>query len=375
MEKRKKNIGIDTLLYGTLFAISFLKGFGLAAGSVVYIAVYVLTFLITIISSFSRRCSKKELGIVLLVVSLGAIVFGVSGETTFLFSAILVIEARELNMKSVFKVLLISKALALVANITFSIVGIIPFHSLDFYREVSGGFISRYSFGYTHPNLFHASFTLIVILYCYLRSKRISLSEVIIVLLCNYGVFMVSQSRTNFLITIIYCILVLVFRRFKGEMKRIGIFVRCLLVCCILTSFLLAYAYDKIGIINSIDTLLTGRIRYMHLVFENYSIPLINRSNYEGIAFDNGFFDLFYNGGILIGALYIFLLLKTIGNAVKKNDKDALLLVVINLVFSMTESFFCNALMNPSLFLISGLSGTNLALPNDAETKYEKKVA
>lgn len=365
MRARNNSFDLKKLLYVSLFVLSFLKGFGLAANSTIYSIAYVFVLFGTLISVISRKSHKKELAVLLIAVGLGFLTFVLSGETTFLFSAILIVAVRELDLRSVMKVLLVSRIVAFVLNITLSLTGIIPFNSFSFYRESVGGYILRYSFGYAHPNLFHSSFTLIVIIFGYLRSARLRLSEVVIVLLANSVVFELSQSRTNFIITVVYCVLALIFRFSRLDIKKTGHVTKLLFLGCILLSFLVAYAYGKIEVVDVINSLLTGRIRYMSQVLTNYGIPIINHGTYEGITFDNGYFDLLYNGGLLIGVLYVILLLKTIKMAVDNKNKDALLLIVINLLFSLTESFFCNALMNPSLLLISGTISNGRSAANN----------
>ena len=118
-------------------------------------------------------------------------------------------------------------------------------------------------------------------------------------------------------------------------------------------TFTTALLYGKWNTLYYIDKLFTGRIYYNNYFLTNIQIPLIGKNNYGHLLIDNGYMSLVYNGGLLAYIWFIFMNIKT-GELLKKEkcEKEALLMIVF-CIYSLTESFYMNIIINISLLFFS----------------------
>jgi len=105
---------------------------------------------------------------------------------------------------------------------------------------------------------------------------------------------------------------------------------------------------------NKLNELFTGRIYYNHYLFEKFNIPLIGSSKYLSyVTIDNGFVSMLFEGGIIIFIVISYFLFKTISKLSMKNKYYEVFLILMFIIYSLTESNFLSASVNISLLLIS----------------------
>lgn len=349
----KKNlINSEILVEIFFFIISFCKGIGLNNSSKLYLYIYLASLFLAAFKLFSAKYNKRELLALLIILLVGLADYILGGETTILFTAISLMLIKDSSVKKIIKVMLIARIFSFAIMILFPLLKIIPMHSVYFYRLDTGTFIERYSFGYEQPNLAHFGLNIIFILIIYLYYDKIKLSHLLIFEIINLFFYQYTFSRTGFIILTIYLILVFLMKKNKKILNLIPKILSILFFCFIIISFLMAILYKKFDIFYKIDQILTGRIRYMNIIFTNYSIPIFKSQNYYNVLFDNGYFDLIYNGGIIAFLWFSFFQHKT-NKIIKENllYKEALLTFIF-LLYSVTESYYVSSLMNVSLLFL-----------------------
>lgn len=320
--------------------------------SKLYLYIYLASLFLAAFKLFSAKYNKRELLALLIILLVGLADYILGGETTILFTAISLMLIKDSSVKKIIKVMLIARIFSFAIMILFPLLKIIPMHSVYFYRLDTGTFIERYSFGYEQPNLAHFGLNIIFILIIYLYYDKIKLSHLLIFEIINLFFYQYTFSRTGFIILTIYLILVFLMKKNKKILNLIPKILSILFFCFIIISFLMAILYKKFDIFYKIDQILTGRIRYMNIIFTNYSIPIFKSQNYYNVLFDNGYFDLIYNGGIIAFLWFSFFQHKT-NKIIKENllYKEALLTFIF-LLYSVTESYYVSSLMNVSLLFL-----------------------
>lgn len=279
---------------------------------------------------------------------IGIVNFIVGKETTILFTAIAIATLKDIDIKKILKIMFFTRVIAFIIVIISSLLGIIPNNTIEFYRE-SIGFVKRMTFGYSHPNLTQASFVLIAVLYVYNYYEKIDLKRVVVLELLNYLIYYFTVSRSGFFILSIFLVYVYLMKRIKRVNKNSKRLLNATLFFSILFSFIVASLYGKNTIVNKMDTILTGRITYMSETIKNYQIPFFSTNKYNNILFDNGYFDLIYNGGLLAFAWYMYNQVKTNKILAKNNLEKEIMVTLFLLIYCITESYYASIIMNISL--------------------------
>jgi oligosaccharide repeat unit polymerase wzy len=341
-------VKIDVGIYLFWIIISFMKGIGLASSNPIYIACYVIGILLTFIKIFRVKYKKSEINTIGIILLIGIIDFIVGKETTILFTAIAIATLKDIDIKKILKIIFFTRIFAFIIMITSSLLGIIPNNTIEFYRE-GIGFVNRMTLGYSHPNLTQASFVLIVVLYVYNYYEKIDLKRVVVLELLNYLIYHFTVSRSGFFILSIFLVYVYLMKRIKIVNKNSKRLLNVTLFFSILFSFIVAQVYGENTIVDKLDAILTGRIRYMSETLKNYQIPMFSTNKYNNILFDNGYFDLIYNGGLLAFAWYIYNQIKTNKILVKNNLEREIVVTLFLFIYCITESYYASIIMNISL--------------------------
>ena len=339
---------LDIGVYLFWIIISFMKGIGFSSASPIYIFSYAIGILLTFIKIFNVRYRKKELKNIGIILFIGIINFIVGKETTILFTAIAIATLKDIDIRKILKIMFFTRVIAFIIVIISSLLGIIPNNTIEFYRE-GIGFVKRMTFGYSHPNLTQASFVLIAVLYVYNYYEKIDLKRVVVLELLNYLIYYFTVSRSGFFILSIFLVYVYLMKRIKRVNKNSKRLLNATLFFSILFSFIVASLYGKNTIVNKMDTILTGRITYMSETIKNYQIPFFSTNKYNNILFDNGYFDLIYNGGLLAFAWYMYNQVKTNKILAKNNLEKEIMVTLFLFIYCITESYYASIIMNISL--------------------------
>ena len=339
---------LDIGVYLFWIIISFMKGIGFSSANPIYIFSYVIGILLTFIKIINVRYRKSELKNIGIILLIGIINYIVGKETTILFTAIAIATLKDIDIKKILKIMFFTRVIAFIIVIISSLLGIIPNNAIEFYRE-GIGFVKRMTFGYSHPNLTQASFVLIAVLYVYNYYEKIDLKRVVVLELLNYLIYYFTVSRSGFFILSIFLVYVYLMKRIKRVNKNSKRLLNATLFFSILFSFIVASLYGKNTIVNKMNTILTGRITYMSETIKNYQIPFFSTNKYNNILFDNGYFDLIYNGGLLAFAWYMYNQVKTNKILAKNNLEKEIIVTLFLLIYCITESYYASIIMNISL--------------------------
>ncbi len=350
MEKRIQKSEI--LVYIFFIIITFCKGIGLAGSNNIYILCYAFGTFLIVMKLLKDRFNKKELWRIFSLMIIGIIDFVIGDVTTVLFTAISLCCLKNVNRENILKIMFMVRLISFLMMITLSLTGIINNEYIFHYRTGVGN-IKRYCFGYSHPNLVHSSFSIIVFLFGYIYHKKINIFTVGIIETFNFILYKYTFSRTGFIILTLYLVLIYLYKKSKSIKKMIPKLLKVELILVILISIVLALSYTNSEFVKKLDVLLTGRLKYMNILIKNYRIPIIGSNSFNNIVlFDNGYFSMFYEGGLLASVWFIYYLAQTNKTLIKQNKEQKILLMIFFLFYCMFESYFMSILMNPTLIFI-----------------------
>lgn len=354
MEVSKKRISkSEILVYIFFIMITFGKGIGLSGSNKIYNFAYIIGIILIVIKLMKDKFSQKEFISIALLVGIGVLDFLIGNATTVLFTAISIACIKNIDKEKIFKIMFWTRLVALCLMILLSTLGIIENNIMLHYRA-NEGFVERYCFGYAHPNFVHSSFSIIVFLFGYIYYSKINIFTISAIEILNLILYTFTLSRTGFIVLTLYLLIIYLIKNIKQIRRLVPKFLKVSIFVFLIMAFLLAYMYTNNEFIKKLDVLLTGRLNYMNILLRNYNIPIIGSDYYNNIVmFDNGYFSMLYEGGLLATIWFVYFYYKTNKYLVNHNMEKEMIVTIFFLFYSMFESYLISILMNPTLIFVA----------------------
>ncbi len=318
-------------------------------------------FQITFILCFLKVCMTKytfrEYVTVFLFCVLGVVSYFVTGRNEILRLVMLIAACKNVDMKQCLKVIFWLTLAGCAAIVLLSVMGIYGAASLtmDFGR---GQVETRYTLGMGHPNAMHCMVWALMTLGLYLYGNRMKWYHYLLVFAINFGVFLLSVSRTSLLVGVFTVIMFYLTSEERPEkVKKVCAWAGAvtmpgsvILSVCIAANVYRVYNYDwhrwekhdAITVLFAkLNNILNGRIR---ILTENSgwegsinSWRLFSRpeSNYY---FDLGWVRLFYWYGIIPACIFVLVLLALVIYCYHKREYAAITLIAAFSLYTVIEA-------------------------------------
>lgn len=347
--KVRKN---DLLYYISIFLVSFFKGFGLGSNDFIYqISMFTAIALcsLKIIIDLKNGIEKEKLVQIFIVICVIMINFFILKDITLPLSIFFFLAIRGTSLYTVLYIVFFSKISSFLINILLVFMNIRDYKIIEFYRN---GFIYRNDFGFGHPNTFHYMLASIICLILVLFFKKIKIWHLFTILGINYVFYNFSQSRTGYFNIVLLVVFFFLIKNIK--IKRIMYFIsKYIQIFLLIFTYILSILLYKVEFVSTINQLLTGRIHYSNLQFQQ-GISIFGR-NFDGfnIIFDNSYSMILTMYGIIISFIFIYLYNKSIKYLIKYNVDSLVLMFLIFSVYMFTESYMVSSVINLTLLVFS----------------------
>ena len=322
-----------------------------------------ITFLLFMIKVVLTKYSWKEYLTIFLFLLLGAISYFVTGRNEIVRLIMFIAACKDVDMVKCLKLVFYMTMVGCVAIIMLSVTGIYGGMSLaqDYGR---GSMETRYTLGMGHPNALQCMVWALTTLGLYLYGERMKWYHYLYILVINVGSYMLTDSRTALLVTVLVMVLAYMAKAGSGIIRKtVGI---CCMSAALLSVFgsvviaanahrVYTYAwnwmypwyYEEAGInattmfFVKLDNILNGRIRALteNNVFEGtvdtwrlFSGP---ESNYY---FDMGWVRLFYWYGIIPACIFVVALIVIMYYCYRKEHYMALVLIASFSIYTIIEA-------------------------------------
>ncbi len=201
-----KEMSLCNLFFMIFFiALFFAKGMGFYEGQWPYDILVVIAYISLSIKILLSKYNLKELVVTILGMILGIVTWWNSGEIGGLLNLSLIVGMIGVNKFKIWENAYFIWIFTFIVQLLTSFAGININNIFRIHRKL-GQFIIRWSLGYTHPNVLHVSFIILLMLmmknYRFKGKKLIIFSA--IALIGSLIVFMWSMSYTGLLISFIY---------------------------------------------------------------------------------------------------------------------------------------------------------------------------
>lgn len=235
----------------------------------------------------------KKTAVYILTMAVSGIVSVVTGDNTLLFAAVLLLAAREIPFDDI-----VQKSLKIQCILMGSIVVCSAFHIIPDLLFKRADIPIRHALGYTYPSVMVTGCLFIFLLYVWNKNEYLSDIEVLIIETFNVLIYILTDSRTGFLVLGAAAIILWGMGKLKGSknamreekhsvewIRKIGrnaydymavYLTALLLILCALMPF-------KAG--QLINRILTDRIRLAANAIKNYGVHLLgNRIEWIGFG-------------------------------------------------------------------------------------------
>lgn len=343
-----------------------------------------LTFLLAAVKILFTKYTRKEWITIFLFGIMGFLSYKLTGRNEILRIVVFVAACKNVDMKRLLKIVFFSTLIGCMLLVLLSVTGI--YGRLAIEADFGRGYLqTRYCLGLGHPNALHCMFMMLMLLGLYLYNDRMKWYYYIMLFLLNYGLYLLTDSKTGVILTICTILGGGIVRYWKSlnTKKMIYILGILLFMTCVSISVLAAeskftkpenYSFANSEIVQ-IDYRLNGRIVDLYYGSENsegttatwslFSDP--DRSYY----FDMGFVRLFYWYGIIPGMIYVILNILLFWQCYKKRDGMGLVLMCVLAIYTVVEAHIISVYIgrNYILFLL-GMYISDMLLIGDGEENY-----
>lgn len=352
---RRFSISLEEALYDVMFSLLLcLKGVGLDEGSMLFrigLAVAMVLFAAKILIG---RYSVKELLVIVTGIGWGIFVFVHVGSFSILIYALMILGMKNVSVQRVMKLGVVVWSACFIVTVTAAIffdrAGALLVH-----EKLGLGSVLRESLGYSHPNVLHVTYIVLMAFVLYVCDKKAVWKTIALLLIGDLWVFMYSMSYTGLLISVGLIIIYLYFiyrRRFSwGE----RIIVTSILPVCVIVS-VLPIVLDSYGkIYEVLNSVFNNRIWAIRVFFAQYKVTLWGQKiMMEGYSLDNSYIYALAWYGIVFLVVISLLYVQLIRRYLKENRRKELAIIVTFLIAGLTEQFLFNASIKNITFVFVG---------------------
>ena len=250
---------VDFLYYAYLFVVVLLSTIGMSSGNAMYV-LFVLTGSIFVITRIlSNEYDPKYLLVVVASVSLGVLAYLVSHRFTLLLTALLLVGAKGLEVRTLIGVFLSAKIAGLVLVVLFVASGVFEVELYQYYKMAVDGYLTRIRINGSSLNVMHLSFLAIIFLSFYLLRGRFNVLHYALFLTANSIIETLTNSYIGLFLGTGGLALCLLCQYSSSFRKRFVKWSTAIIPLLIALSFGTAFLYGG-TLIDTLDRLFQGRI-------------------------------------------------------------------------------------------------------------------
>lgn len=313
-----------------------------------------------VLLSLPKKLYKSDLYLLAGII-IGLISYFNSSSKVLLSIMAFTFAGREYSFEKIVKTNKSSLLFSVTSVFLLDIVGVLP-KIRNYVRNYSNDEL-RYTFGFTHPNVF-ALFVLALVC-CYyisLQSQNIRFKTIIP---CLIGVFLTSFLSKSYTVSLVLLVLLFVLATpfykvvYRFVCKHIVFFRRAVIVFSLLLIgyiVFLAFQTNKSALFDALGYTASARLLYANRALVEYGVSFLgqeivtyNSLNYDVVNYNYFTVDCLYilllvRDGLLASVVFWFSMFKSIKTMVRLHYLVGTIIIVLLLVYSVMESglsFLC----------------------------------
>lgn len=352
---REEKSSLEEVLYYIMFSLLLcLKGVGLEESSSMFRGVLAAAIILFIAKILIGRYSIRELIVLSVGVFGGVFYFWHIGSLSILIYALILLGMKNVSVPKVMRIGAVVWSACFIATVTAAI--FLSRTGVQLVHEKLGlGPVLRESLGYSHPNVLHVTYIVLMAFILYTCEKKSVMKTIVLLLLGDIWVFLYSMSYTGLLISFGMLVVYLYFTYRKQILIGEKIAIASILPLCIIVS-IIPVVFDAHGRIYQImNSALNNRVWAIKVFFDQYPQTIFGqRIIRENFSLDNSYIYALAWYGIafllVMAVLYEVLVIKYL----RTNRRKELAIILSFLVAGITEQFLFNASIKNITFVFLG---------------------
>lgn len=355
--KQSMKISVSELCYYAFFCILFFaKMIGLYDGQPVFKICLVAAACFAFVKIILTSHDVRELAVMVFLTALGLLVYINSGEKSALVFLVMMIGFKNIPFNRIMKAGLVTGAAAFGGLVLKSMLGLGD--EIVMAHHKFGMDILRRGMGYSHPNVLHVSYAILVVLILFgIEDNKTRIKAYIWTMAGNIVVFLYSASYTGFMLVTFFVLFNLYFsyRKNFGRLEKIliqGVFPACVLFAL----FAPLIVEPDTPLFNVLNKMLNRRFYASRLYLQENPVTLTGSRIYAShtYALDSSYVTLLLYGGLILFLLVCGGYIYAIHASMKKQDVKALSMLLSFAIAGVIEPFLFNlSFKNLSLLLVA----------------------
>lgn len=341
----KKILLEEGLYYAFFSVILFTKGIGLDEGSLLFRGCLCLSMLFLAGKILLGKYSLIEIISMMVLAIWGIITFENTGSLGMFIYILILIGMKNVPVRRVFKVGLVVWSSCIVYTVTMALffgrTGVRIVH-----EKFGMGALLRESLGYTHPNVLHITYIMLMVFILYLaKEKDKKLSKTIFGLMLGNGyIFLYSLSITGILFSLFLLTSFIYFRERKKISKIETLIIQAVPCICLGVSTVLPIILEDGIIYKIVNGILNNRLWAIRTYILYYDVSLFGKHGEEiTFSLDNSYVFALRNYGAIPLCILIIGYTFLIRYYLKNNRRIELAIICAFLVAGLSEPFLFNA--------------------------------
>lgn len=245
------------------------------------------------------------------------------------------------------------RSLLIIVIMTLSLLGLTDNTVL----EIRNGF-ARNSFGLGHPNSFAIYIAIVCIDYYYietLKSKPNILKPIGVAIILSCFIHFFVGSRTNIILIALISLAFIFRNKIKLTSKCTKKIASNAFFILLILSILMAFLYNSTNpIMSGLDKILSRRLYLSNYFVDRYGITLFGTeiTNDKFYILDNAYVNLIVRYGIILTIYFVIIYKKTIDNLLRDNKMLLVIIMIVLLIYGLSESPIYIPAKNPYVLLL-----------------------
>lgn len=330
---------------------------------------YIPAFFLIIISINIKSYSAKEIIMIILINILGIVSYFFSKSMNILKITLILSASKNRNLDKLIKYSFWTGLVIFITHIICSCLfdmGTL-FVEADFGR---GEIEKRYYFGFSHANSMYLMINVILLCYIYtyfmeMKNVKNKIVALLIILIFMIMAYAFTKSRTGIIMTICMILLAIIYGYKKHNLAKNYKVISVMYILVIAITIILICFLDGTQIFNSLNSLLTGRLKFSNMFIKKYGVTMLGQevsSIYEtqygynlNIALDQGIINPLILYGVLINLLFYISQLLLIKKYCKTKQYKRVMIIVLMIIYSITENVLFYVFSNIGILFIADI--------------------
>lgn len=209
--------------------------------------------------------------------------------------------------------------------------------TLDF--RGTGQEITRYCFGYAHPNSLHLFSVRLMCLFAGAYFEKIDWRHICGLAVFNYVIFYFTDSRTGMICGYILVLLLILYRYlpFIMDWKIWKIGAAACVAAVVVFGLYSVVCYGRAEILEKVNRFFTGRLYLANQAYTEIGISLWGNAAIGNYVCDNGIMSMLLGYGVIPFVIYWLGMFWVLLEAMKKKTQYVVILILVFTIYAFME--------------------------------------